>query len=148
MTRCNGHDSREYECDWDGAAKECARAILLDPSLALTYHRGGLLYAMQGDTDRALAASERAQQLEPLWLWPRAAAGNFLYYAKRYDEPMRPLQQVLALDDRADSPRSSLIRNFIAKGDYGRALVEIDRRPMQTLGSNAFRAQALALAGL
>jgi TolB-like protein/Tfp pilus assembly protein PilF len=142
-----GHIKVQYEHDWDGAAKEYARAILLDPSLALAYHRLGLLYAMQGDTDRALAASQRAQQLEPLWLSPRVAASNFLYYAKRYDESIRRLEQVLALDDRADSARSSLVRDFIAKGDYSRALVEIDKRPIRAPGSNAFRAQALALAG-
>ena len=50
-------------------------------------------------------------------------------------------------DDRADNARSCLVRNLIAKGDYDRALAEIDRRPLQTPGSNAFRAQALALGG-
>jgi DNA-binding winged helix-turn-helix (wHTH) protein/TolB-like protein len=142
-----GHIKAQYEHDWDGAAREYARATVLDPSLALTYHRLGHLYAMQGDTDRALAASERAQQLEPLWLWPRVAASNFLYYAGRYDESIRRLEQILTLDDRADSARSTLIRDLIAKGDYDRALVEIHKRPIQAPGSHGFRAQALALAG-
>jgi tetratricopeptide (TPR) repeat protein len=102
---------------------------------------------MTGDIDRALAATERAQQLEPLWLTPRAAAGNFLYFARRYEESMRVLEQVLALDDRADNARAFLIRNLIAKGDYDRALAEYDQRPIQMPGSNAHRAQALALAG-
>ena len=44
-----GHIKVLYEHDWDGAAREYARALQLDPSLALTYHRRGLLYAMQGD---------------------------------------------------------------------------------------------------
>jgi tetratricopeptide (TPR) repeat protein len=142
-----GHIKVQYEHDWEGAAREYVRAVQLDPSLALTYHRRGLLYAMQGDFERAEVASEHAQQLEPLWLAPRAAGGNFLYYEKRYDQSILLLEQVLALDDRADSARGSLIRNLIAKGDYERALMEIDRRPIQSPGSNAFRAQALALSG-
>jgi DNA-binding winged helix-turn-helix (wHTH) protein/TolB-like protein/Tfp pilus assembly protein PilF len=142
-----GHIKAQYEHDWDGAAREYTRAILLDPSLAITYHRIGRLYAMQGDTERALVASERAQQLEPLWLWPRVAAGDFLYYARRYDESIGVVEQVLALDDRGDGARSCLIRGLIAKGDYDRALVELNKRPLQAPGSNAFRAQALALAG-
>ena len=142
-----GHIKVQYEHDWEGAAQEYARAIRLDPSLALTYHRRGLLYAMQGDIDSAIAASERAQQLEPLWLAPRAAAGNFLYYAKRYDEAIRTFEQVLALDDRTNNSRGSLIRGLIASGDYQRALKEIGDRPLQAVGSNAFRAQALALSG-
>ena len=142
-----GHIKVQYEQDWDGGAREYARAIQLDPSLALTYHRRGLMYAMQGDTDRALAESERAQQLEPLWLAPRTAAANFLYHARRYDESIRRVEQVLAVDERSDSARSVLIRDLLATGAYERALTEIARRPLQAPGSYAFRAQALALSG-
>jgi DNA-binding winged helix-turn-helix (wHTH) protein/TolB-like protein len=142
-----GHIKMIYERDWDGAAREYERALQLDPLLATAHHRSALLYAMSGDIDRALAATERAQQLEPLWLSPRAAAGNFLYYARRYDDSIRLLEQVLALDDRADGARAFLIRNLIAKGNYDRAIAENDKRPLQMPGSNAHRAQALALSG-
>ena len=136
-----------YERDWDGADREYERALQLDSSLAAAHHRRGLLYAMRGHTDRAMAATERAQQLEPLWLSPRAAAGNFLFYARRYDESIRLLEEILALDDRADGARSFLIRDLIAKGDYDRALLEHGKRPLQMPGTNAHRAQALALSG-
>ena len=142
-----GHIKMQYEYDWEGAAREYARAIQLDSSLAVTYQRRGRLYALQGDTDRAVAEAERAQQLEPLWLGPRAAAAGFLYNAKRYDESIRVVEQALALDERADGARSMLIRDLIGKGDYERALREIGKRPIQSPGSNAFRAQALALSG-
>ena len=102
---------------------------------------------MQGDINRAAAAFERAQQLEPLWLAPRTGAGTLLDYAKRCDESIRLLEQVLALDDRLDNARSSLVRDFIATGNYKRALMELDKRPIQAPGSNALRAQALALSG-
>ena len=136
-----------YERDWDGAAREYQRALQLDPSLAVAYHRRGLLYAMQGDIDRALKINERAQQLEPLWLAPKGAAGNYLYYARRYDESIRLLEKVLTLDERADNARAFLIRNLIVKGDYDRAIAEYDKRPLQMPGSTAHRAQALALSG-
>lgn len=142
-----GHILVQYEHDWDGAAREYARTKQLDPSLALTYHRRSILYAVQGDTDRALAESERARELEPLWLAPRAFTGHILYYARRYDEAIRILDQVLALDDRVNSARGFLIRSLIAKGEYQRALEQYDKRPLQVQGSNAFRAQALALSG-
>ena len=142
-----GHIKMIYERDWDGAAREYQRALQLDPSLAIAYHRRGLLYAMQGDFERALQSNDRAQQLEPLWLAPKGAAGNFLYFARRYDESIRLLEQVLALDERADNARAFLIRNLIVKGDYDRAIAEYDKRPLQMPGSNAYRAQALALSG-
>lgn len=142
-----GHIRMIYERDWDGAAREYERALQLDSSLASAYHRRGLLYAMRGDIDRAIATMEQAQQLEPLWLAPRAAAGNFLYYARRYDESIRLVEQVLALDDRADGARAFLIRDLIATGDYDRAIAEYDKRPIHMPGINAHRAQALALSG-
>jgi DNA-binding winged helix-turn-helix (wHTH) protein/TolB-like protein len=142
-----GHVKVQYEHDWDGAAREYALALRLDSSLALTYHRRGLLAAMQGDIDRAIAASEQAQQLEPLWLAPRVAAANFLYYAKRYAESTKLIERVIAMDDRSDNARGSLIRNLIAQGNYQRALMEVDKRSIQTPGSESFRAQALALSG-
>lgn len=142
-----GHIKMVYERDWDGAAREYERALQLDSSLASAHHRRALLYAMQGDTERALAATERARQIEPLWLAPRAAAGNFLYYARRYDESIPLLEEVLTLDDRADGARAFLIRNLLATQDYDRALAEVDKRPIQMPGTNAHRAQALALSG-
>ena len=142
-----GHIKMQYEYDWEGAAREYARAIQLDSSLAVTYQRRGRWYALQGDIDRAVADAERAQQLEPLWLGPRAAEASFLYNAKRYDESIRVVEQVLVLDERADGARSVLIRDLIGKGDYRRALTELDKRPIQSPGCNAFRAQALALSG-
>jgi DNA-binding winged helix-turn-helix (wHTH) protein/TolB-like protein len=142
-----GHIKMIYERDWDGAAREYLRALQLDPALASAHHRSGLLYAMQGDMDRALAATERARQIEPLWLSPRAATGNFLYYSRRYADSIKILEQVLELDDRADGARAFLIRNLLATREYARALAENDKRPMQMPGSNAHRAQALALSG-
>jgi DNA-binding winged helix-turn-helix (wHTH) protein/TolB-like protein/Flp pilus assembly protein TadD len=142
-----GHIKMMYEHDWDGAAREYARALQIDPSLAVAYHRRGLLYAIQGDIEHALQANARAQQLEPLWLAPKGAAGNFLYLAGRYEESIQLCEKILALDEGADNARSFLIRNLLVKGDYERALAEYDRRPLQMPGSNAHRAQALALSG-
>jgi tetratricopeptide (TPR) repeat protein len=142
-----GHIRMMYDHDWDGAAREYQRALQLDPSFAPTYHRLGLLYAMQGDIDRALQTNDRAQELEPLWFAPKGAAGNFLYLARRYDESIRLCEQVLALDERADNARGFLIRNLLVKGDYDRAIAEYDKRPLHMPGSNAHRAQALALSG-
>jgi DNA-binding winged helix-turn-helix (wHTH) protein/TolB-like protein/Tfp pilus assembly protein PilF len=142
-----GHIMMMYDHDWQGAALEYQRALQLDPSLAAAYHRRGLLYAMQGDIDHALQTNNRAQQLEPLWMAPKGAAGNFLYLARRYDESIRLCEQVLALDERTDNARSFLFRNLLVKGDYDRAIAEYDKRPLQMPGSNAHRAQALALSG-
>jgi tetratricopeptide (TPR) repeat protein len=102
---------------------------------------------MQGDTDRAVAEVQKAQQIEPLWLGIKSVAANFLYYAKRYDESLHIVEQTLALDERAANARGFLIRILIAQGHYDRAIAEYDKAQNHTPGSNAFRAEALALSG-
>ncbi|WP_313920251.1 winged helix-turn-helix domain-containing protein [Tahibacter sp.] len=142
-----GHVQLQYEHNATAAAASYEKASALDPALALNEHRRSLLFAMQGDTERALATSMHAQQLEPLWLAVRASPGNFLYYAGRFKEAIAVAENVLALNDDADNARCMLIRNLIATGDHARALRELDRAPLQMPGSHALRAQALALSG-
>lgn len=142
-----GHVQLQYEHDVTAAAASYEKAYALDPALALNVHRRSLLFAMQGDTERALATSTQAQQLEPLWLAVRAVPGNFLYYAGRFEESIAIAENVLALNEDADNARCILIRDLIATGDHARALRELDRAPLQMPGSHALRAQALALSG-
>lgn len=142
-----GHVQLQYEHNVTAAAASYEKASALDPALALNEHRRSLLFAMQGDTERALATSMHAQQLEPLWLAVRASPGNFLYYAGRFEEAIAIADNVLALNESADNARCMLIRNLIATGEHARALRELDRGPLQMPGSHALRAQALALSG-
>jgi len=142
-----GHILLQFEHDQPGAARAYDRAMSLDPMSAMAHHRRGLMFAMQGDFVAALASSDRAQQLEPLWLGAKGATGCHLFYAGRIEESIAYLDQLLALDDRFANARSCLIRGLLQSGNHERALSELDRGPLQTPGSNALRAQILALAG-
>jgi DNA-binding winged helix-turn-helix (wHTH) protein/TolB-like protein/Flp pilus assembly protein TadD len=142
-----GHIKIQYDLDWRGGLAEYARAIDLDPNYAPVYHYRGLVYARQGETDRAIEQLKRAQQLEPLWVAPRAALGMVLAYARRHEEAIAQLTQTLALDERADNARTYLGRAYMYSGQYERALVEFRRRQAQAPGSYADVAQALALSG-
>ena len=50
----------------------------------------------------------------------RAVRGLALVHARRYDESIDSLRQVLALDDRFDLARSFLVRALLAKGKSSR----------------------------
>jgi DNA-binding winged helix-turn-helix (wHTH) protein/TolB-like protein/Tfp pilus assembly protein PilF len=142
-----GHIRIQYDLDWKGGMAQYARAIDLDPSYAPAYHYRGIMYATQGQTERALGEFRRAQQLEPLWVAPRAAAGMVLAYAGRYDEAIAQLTQTLALDDRADNARTYLGRAYLHTGRYEQALAEFKRRRAQAPGSYGDVGQALVLSG-
>ncbi len=142
-----GHIKIQYDLDWAGGLAAYARAISLDPDYARTYHYLGLAYAMHGDTAVAIEQFRRAQQLEPLYIAPRAAHGMVLVYARRHAEAIAQLRETLALDERADNARTYLGRAYMHSGDYDRALAEFRKRRSLAPGSYGDIPQALALAG-
>jgi DNA-binding winged helix-turn-helix (wHTH) protein/Tfp pilus assembly protein PilF len=142
-----GHIRIQYDLDWKGGLAHYARAEVLDPNYAPTYHRRGLVLAMHGRIEEALANLQRAQQLEPLMVASRAATGNVLYYARRYDEAIAVLTEALALDERADNARTYRARAYLHTGKVELALAEFRKRRSAAPGSQGDIGQALAMAG-
>jgi DNA-binding winged helix-turn-helix (wHTH) protein/TolB-like protein/Tfp pilus assembly protein PilF len=145
-----GHIIVQYDLDWQVGMAEYNRAIALDPSYARTYHVRGLSYAMHGATELALKDFERARQLEPLWLAPRAAAGNALFFARRYPEAIATLTEALEFDDRADNARTFRARAYLHSGQRELALKEfmiLRERGARTPASFGDVGQALAMLG-
>jgi tetratricopeptide (TPR) repeat protein len=85
--------------------------------------------------------------LDPYALAIRAGRALALFHARRYDESIDSLRQVLALDDRFDLARSFLMRALLGKGEYQQVLTEMSGRQMHAPGSYGFVGQALALSG-
>ena len=145
-----GHIAVQYDLDWQAGMAEYDRAIALDPAYARTYHWRGISYAMHGATARALADFERARQLEPLWIAPRAATGNALFYARRYPEAIAELSEALEFDERADNARTFRARAYLHSGQRELALAEflqLREREARTPGSFGDVGQALAMLG-
>lgn len=142
-----GHIKVQFDLDWNGGMAEYSRAIELDPAHAPTYHYRGILFALRGDIARSLADLQRAQQLEPLWIAPRAATGNVLVNARRYGEAIEHLTRTLALDERANNVRAFLGRAYLHSGDPARALEEFRKRDGQVPGGYRDVPQALAMLG-
>ncbi len=145
-----GHIIVQYELDWQAGMAKYERAIALDPSYARTYHWRGLSYAMHGATELALKDFERARQLEPLWLAPRAATGNVLFHARRYPEAIATLTEALEFDDRADNARTFRARAYLHSGQRELALKEfmiLRERGARAPASFGDVGQALAMLG-
>jgi DNA-binding winged helix-turn-helix (wHTH) protein/TolB-like protein/Tfp pilus assembly protein PilF len=145
-----GHIAIQHDLDWVAGMVEYDLAIALDPNYARTYHYRGISHAMHGATARALADFERARQLEPLWIAPRAATGNALFYARRYAEAIAELSEALEFDERADNARTYRARAYLHSGQRELALtefLELREREARTPGSFGDVGQALALLG-
>ena len=130
------------------------RALALQPSSADTQVFLAHLFSNLGRNDEALEEIRRARALDPLWLVPRALEGQFLFMARRYDESLRHLEEMLKIAPMFWPAR---IFHTWALGGAGRldetiaacdAILESDRGPDGSgLGPLALKGYVLARLG-
>ena len=85
------------EWDWQGAEKECKRAIELNPNHAGAHGRYAHLLSNLGRHSEALAEAKRALELDPVSPTRNLFLGQFLYQARQYDQAIEPLQDGLEI---------------------------------------------------
>ena len=84
-----------YDWDWIGAKRGFEKAISINPADADAHHKYSHLLAEMGHFDEALAAMDRALELEPLAVEIQACAGMNLYLARRYDEAIEQFEKTI-----------------------------------------------------
>ncbi len=89
-----------YDRDWSAAEAGYARAIELNPDYPFAHQWYGNLLTVLGRHDAAVESLRRALSLEPLSVITQAALPWGLYYARRYEESLARLQEILRLDPR------------------------------------------------
>jgi tetratricopeptide (TPR) repeat protein len=102
-TLADAHRASAYQLlfgEWDfvGADREYARAVALDPSDAYGLWLRGMYLAAMNRTTEAIAAVERAQQLDPLSLMVQGASARAYYSARQYPEAVDQAKAALELD--------------------------------------------------
>jgi Flp pilus assembly protein TadD len=112
------------EWNWDGAEKEFARSIQLNPNVADAHHDYAQFLSITGRHDQALKESKIAQELEPLSAIINSDAGWFYYRARRYDEAMAESRNVLRLEPTYISAQLCIINCLRMKGQFEDARAE------------------------
>jgi serine/threonine protein kinase len=74
-----------YDWDWMAAEEEFQRAIELNPSYAEAHTQTGLLFAVLGRAEEAMAEGDRALKLDPLSLITNLNVGHIFGILERYD---------------------------------------------------------------
>ena len=125
-----------YEHDFGGAAREFERSIELDPSEPFTHLDYAWLLSSLCDFERAIAMSERAQQLDPLSEQIAAFVGGLYVMARRNDQAIEQLQAALKLDERNWWSHYWLGVTYNQKGMFDRSVesfqtaAKLDNAPM------------------
>lgn len=131
-----------YEWDWDGAERDYARALALDPANALVR----AVYALYpltctGQHESAIAHVERARADDPLSL-PVGAYSVFVHmFARQFDAALERANDVVEHDD--DFVLGHWVRGSTLQcmGQAGRAIDEYRRTVELTRGSALMRTQ-------
>ena len=89
---------KHFNWDWTAAEQNHKRAIDLNPSYANAHNFYAGYLMSRGRIDEAIAASNRARELDPFSLSISAQRGFLLENARRYDEAIEQLRSVIAMD--------------------------------------------------
>lgn len=110
--------------DWDftGAEREFERAIRLQPGVAIAHYWYAGVLSAEGRHEDAIAAIQKAQQLDPLSAVVNADAGWYYFYARRYDQAIRECRRALESDPQFGFAVSCSLASHRQKHDYQSAL--------------------------
>ena len=134
--------------DWQHAGAEYRRAVALAPGDAETHYALATYLTALGRHDEAIAAIERARELDPASMAVASDYSWFLYIARRYDEAIRQARDTLKLLDMTQGSLPAvaqygrswsywvLVHGSLKKGDEQTA-VDTIRDKMREIGEGA-----------
>jgi len=114
-----------FDWNWLRAEREHRKALELNPSLASARSSLALHLSKMGRHREALEETRRAQDLDPLGLETLIGPGYILYAARRYDEAISQLQDLLALHPRVPIAHRCLGFAYGAKQMHDEAIGEL-----------------------
>jgi DNA-binding winged helix-turn-helix (wHTH) protein/TolB-like protein/Tfp pilus assembly protein PilF len=88
----------KFDWDWPAAEREFKEAIQLNPGYLQAHLWQSLFLEAMGRSNEAIAAAQRAREIDPLSLTARVNLGSQFYAARKYDEAIVHLQKALELD--------------------------------------------------
>jgi len=121
--------------------------VELDASVPEPHLYLGVLLGMRGDVDGGLEELKKSQQLEPLLTLSKTRTGSLLYFARRFRDAEREIDESLALDDRPAIAHRILGRVYVHTGRADLALTEFAKARGLSPGSYADLPVALAHSG-
>jgi TolB-like protein/lipoprotein NlpI len=111
-----------YDRDWPEAESHFLKAIRMKPDYPEAHLWYGNLLVSTGRADESVREMRKGKELEPLEPAPPSHVGWALYFARRFDESIEELRNVVATDPEFSLPYMWLSANFVAKKMWGEAI--------------------------
>jgi TolB-like protein len=116
-----------WEWDWNGAKSEISLARELSPNDPDSVREDAFLHVISGRLEEAVALQERVVQLDPLAPRAREELGRIYWFARRYDDGIRHLQETAELFPNRAAPHLFLCWIFQSKGQWTQALAAVEK---------------------
>jgi Flp pilus assembly protein TadD len=123
----NGELLLTADWNWSAAETEFKKAIALNPSYAMAYHRYGLELGQLGRVEEAKRELELARELDPAPAINRANVAWAYYVARDYPAAIKILEQVLHQDPDFWVARWGLGSSYVQTKKYPEAVAELER---------------------
>jgi TolB-like protein/Tfp pilus assembly protein PilF/tRNA A-37 threonylcarbamoyl transferase component Bud32 len=107
-----------YDWDFVGAEKEFKLAIELNPGYATAHNWYAFLLSSLGRLEEGIREIKTARNLDPLSPRISANVGQFLYFARRYDQALEELNKALEVDPNHSLTHRILGWAYEAMGKY------------------------------
>jgi eukaryotic-like serine/threonine-protein kinase len=116
-----------YDWDWAAAESEFKRTIELNPNGADAHSYYGWFLAPMRRYDQAIAEAKRAQQIDPLSVFPAASVGAVYLFARQWDSSLEASQHAIAIDPNFWFSYCFLGRAYEQKGKLTEAIATFQR---------------------
>lgn len=118
---------KHFNWDWTAAEQNHKRAIELNPSYANAHNFYASYLMSRGRIDESIAASNRARELDPFSLSISAQRGFLFENARRYDEAIEQLRNVIAMDSNHYQALWILGHTYAANKQFDEAVAAAEK---------------------
>lgn len=119
--------SQLYSWDWSASETRLRRVVELHPGNPAGQHQYAWRLALTANFEGALAAIDRAIELDPLSLPTRVARGRILQFMRRPEQAVAEYRRALVMDESFAGGHLSLGLALLQVGIVGDAVLELER---------------------
>ena len=119
--------ANHYNWQWAAAETDFKRAIELNPNYANAHNFYASYLMSRGRVDEAIAASNRARELDPFSLSISANRGFLLENARRYNEAIEQLRSVISMDPNHYQAYWFLSHTYAANQQFAEAVAAAEK---------------------
>jgi serine/threonine protein kinase/tetratricopeptide (TPR) repeat protein len=124
---CLGFVSLVRDWNWLQSEREYDRALELEPDSALAHAYHAMMMLTAGRGADAVIQARHAQTLDPLSPFVSAILGVVLYFTREFEQSIRELKNVLALEPDFMIAHAYLTHAYRHRGSFELAMEEADR---------------------